>query len=247
MRKLLPLCTLILLSTALSTAADGNRNFPVQFTGCTEYVGFGPISLTAAQQSLPAGYTAANLGGVGGLVIRVATCAGASTDGSPAKPGIVAHYGINILSPDGTGDINNYTLSYATDSEILAGRLRKSGLPAVYNPELTVEDPAVRPGNLYAAIGGPGLTPYFVTGTVNDPVGSPFPFLANWWYAGKHAALKMATTIPAIAFGPAALVLNTATASPLGALITGNIYSSFPFYNVRGRFAAATMQITTTR
>jgi hypothetical protein len=37
-------------------ASADTRSFKVQFAGCTEFVGWGPVSLTAAQPLVPAGY-----------------------------------------------------------------------------------------------------------------------------------------------------------------------------------------------
>ena len=42
-------------------------------------------------------------------MVRASACDAVGVDGSAPKPGIVAHVGISIVSPDGTGDISNYT------------------------------------------------------------------------------------------------------------------------------------------
>jgi hypothetical protein len=191
------------LVSVLACAADNpNRNFQVTFSGCKEFVAFGPIPYSSAQASLPAGFTAALSGSDGGLVVRTSICQDVSVAGSSPKPGAVAHYGINIVSPDGTGDISNYTLLYATSSEALADQLRKTGMPVVFNPSLAVEDPAVRPGHVYISVSGENMTPYFMTGNVSDPGGTPFPFLANWWYSGKTGRVRMSTNIPGIDLVP---------------------------------------------
>lgn len=234
-------------ASSLIAADNGNRNFNVTFSNCREYVGFGPMSLVKAQAALPAGFTATNTQGSGGFVIRTSACELVGVDGSRPKPALVAHIGINIVSPDGTGDISNYTLLYATNSDELADHLRKSGLPAVYNRELVAEDPAVRPGEVYISIFGESLTPYSITGQVADPAMPPFPFLANWWYSGKAGRIRMSTDIPAIAFGPAGLVFHTSSSSFVGTLIGGNRDADFPWYNVRGVFGSARMTVTTNR
>jgi hypothetical protein len=238
----------ILAAAPLLLADDnGNRDFSVSFSNCREYVAFGPVSLAAAQALVPPAFTVSDIQGDGGIVVRTSACDTLSVEGSAPKPGIVAHVGINIASPDGTGDINNYTLLYVTTSEALAERLRRSGLPAVHTPKLAAEDPAVLPGEVYIAVFGDPIQPYFLNGTVDNPVGSPFPFLANWWYSGRFGKIRMSTNIPAIAFGTAGLVLHTSQSSPLGKLIGGNVDSNFPLYNVRGEFASAQMGVSTTR
>lgn len=239
---------LLTCTAALLTAADNpNRNFNTVFSGCREFVAFGPVSAAKAQAALPPGFTPVLFGADAALALRAASCDGVSVAGSPFRPGIVAHYGINIVSPDGTGDVNNYTLYYATNSEALADQLRKTGLPVIHNPSLAVEDPTVRPGNVYIGIYGGDTQPWFMTGPVTDPIPPAFPFIANWWYQSKTGRLKMSTDIPSIAFGPAQLTVNTSKTSPLGNLIGGNTKSDFPFYNVRGQFSSGVMTSTTTR
>jgi hypothetical protein len=133
------------------------------------------------------------------------------------------------------------------NSEVLADRLQKAGLPAVYNARLALEDPAVRPGNVYISVFGDGPIPYSVTGLVDNPIGAPFPFVANWWYSGKHGRIRMSTNIPGIAFGAAGLVLRASTESMIGQLIGGNTKADFTAFNVRGVFANATMAVTTSK
>lgn len=241
------LLSLSLLSSAALFADTPNRNFQVSFNGCTEFVGVGPIAATGASL-LPAGFTANSFGpGLIGIVVRATTCQGIVVDGGPPRKAIVAHYGLNIAAPETPADIDNYTLVYATNHPELADRLEKTGLPVVYNPNLAVEDPAARPGNVFAAIYGEGLPPFVITGVVGDPVGSPFPFLANWWYSSKTGKVKMSTTFPAIVFGPSNLVVNTASTTQLGKLLGGNRDANFPGFNVRGSYPSALMTVTVTR
>ena len=54
----------------------------------------------------------------------------------------------------------------------------------------------------------------------------------------------MATDIPAVAFGFAALEFRTSSTSVLGGLIEGNTFTNFPIYNVRGEYATAHMAVT---
>jgi hypothetical protein len=112
----------------------------VIFSGCTEFAAEGPISLTGAQGLVPSSYTITGASsGVAQIVVRATSCQGLTVDGWQQGPAIVAHIGINIESPDGTGDINNYTIIYATTSISLARSLRHLGLPALYSPSLAYE------------------------------------------------------------------------------------------------------------
>jgi hypothetical protein len=99
----------------------------VVFNDCTEFAGLGSLPAVQIQGLVRAGYSPANFGpGVAGLVARAARCEAISVGGSPAERGTVSQIGINLVSPDGTGDINNYALLYVTDSHRLAERLGAS-------------------------------------------------------------------------------------------------------------------------
>ena len=63
-------------------------------------------------------------------MVRVADCRALSIDGGAPEAGIVAQLGVSIVSPDGTGDINNYTAWYYTTSKRLAVALRHLGVRA---------------------------------------------------------------------------------------------------------------------
>jgi hypothetical protein len=233
----------VLVLTYRANADNPNRNFQVSFSGCREYVAFGPISYAAARSALPRGFSAASTSGSGGIVVRTRPVALSSRRIEP-RPA-TAHYG-SIFAAGWDRDINNYTLLYATTSE-RQRTLRKTGLPVIYNPDLSAEEAAVLPGNVYIAVFGDDVQPYFMTGTVTNPSGPNFPFLANWWYLSKVGTLKMSTNIPSIAFGAAGFTLNTSSSSPLGILIGGFMDPNFPFYNVRGMFASGLMTVTTAR
>lgn len=242
MLKRVVLAALILATPLPALASGGNRAFPVTFNDCTEYVGFGPVSFAEAQALVPQGFVVAAGGGV---VVRAANCTSVSVDGEPGVPALVSHVGVNIESPDGTGDINNYTVVYATNHEELAERLNKAGIPAVYNRLLVAEDPATFPGEVYISVFGKRLPAYSITGTVDAPAFPPIPFVANWWFKGHRGVVKMSTDIPSIAFGLAALEFRTSSSSVLGQLVGGNSFTNFPYYNVRGEYAFGLMSVTT--
>ena len=190
--------------------------------------------------TLPVGSTAA-------IVVRATRCAGAQVNGGPGVPTIISQIGIEISSPDGTGDINNYTLIYVTDNAQLALAFRIAGLPAFFDPTLTYEftyDSTGKSGELYVEAQGQGLPGYFLTGTETDPSGSGSDFKANWWYQGFAGVIKQASDFPNIAFGPANVSLHTSRESVLGKLIGGNTDADFHFLPVRGVYAAAHMDVT---
>jgi hypothetical protein len=122
------------------------------------------------------------------------------------------------------------------------------GLPAIYNPEITYEFTPTgngQSGTLYAEVSGLGLPPYFLYGAeTNPPPGSGQPFLANWWFNGRHGQIKMSTDFPVIAFGTPDEILYTSKASLVGRLIGGNTYSNFSTLSLRGVYQSAQMIVT---
>ena len=118
-KALVPVAILGLLGAPSVSA--GAPSFKVQFAGCTEFVGWGPVSLAAAQPLVPAGYVIAGAtNGQAAIVVRATSCEGVSVDKSPAEATELSQIGINLVAPDGTGDINNYTVIYVTNNRELA-------------------------------------------------------------------------------------------------------------------------------
>jgi hypothetical protein len=238
----------ILLSAGAAVAA-GMPSFSVAFSNCTEFAGWGPISLAAAQPLVPAGYTIAGAaGGQAAIVVRATSCDSVSVDGQPGQPTALSQIGVNLVAPDGTGDINNYTVIYVTNSKALAIRFQIFGLPAIFDPLLSYEftpNQDGTSGQLYVAASGIDLPPYFLFGTETEPPpNSEQSFLANWWFAAPGGRMKQSTTFPAISFGTAAVTHYTSNQSPLGNLISGNTDGNFPILSVRGVYPSATMTIT---
>ena len=154
------------------------------------------------------------------------------------SPRSFSQVGINLVAPDGTGDINNYTVIYVTNNQALAEHFQTAGLPAVFDPELTYEytpGPMETSGELYVAASGQGLPAYFLFGTENEPPpNSQQSFLANWWFTGHGGKMKQSTSFPVISFGTAAVTLYTSNTSPLGSLIGGNSLEFFLPQRPRG-------------
>ena len=239
-------CFLVLFSAAAVRADDGKGGFTATLANCTELIGFGPVRLATVQPLVPSAFTIVNLApGTAGLVVRTSSCDQFNLDHGRTGPALVAQIGVAIVSPDGSGDINNYSLLYVTNNEKLAEELREAGLPAQMDRTLAYEfTPAPDgSGELYAAV-SPVDGPYFLTGTALPPPGPPSPVVANWWFAGRQSTVKLSTSIPAIAYGSSTAVLHTSNATPLGRLIGGNSYSSFLFLNARGVFASGQFAVS---
>lgn len=235
---------------AVQEAQATPRNFDVTFQSCTEFAGIGPVSLAEAQALVPSAFSIVNAGGSALIVVRISNCQAVSVNGEAPTPGTVAHIGINIVSPDGTGDINNYTLTYASDVEALVEGLRGTGLPAQHDADLLYEftRDSSTTGNLLGIVTpNPGPT-WHVYGRESDPApNSAFPFRAIWWFAQPSGTVRMDTTFPAIAFGNAQVSFQTPGTNVLTRLIAGNTIATFPGLSVRGVFDHADMAVTVSR
>ena len=226
----------------------GGRDFSVMFDGCTETIGFGAIPAARALPFVPSGFVIAPVGpDSAGLVVRAANCQSMNVDGKQEGRGSVAQIGIAILPPDGTGDVNNYTVVYVTNSERLALRLRRAGLPATSDEGLLNEFTRGVPsdtGEIYAAAEPDKQPAFFLNGTVTDPVPPSFPFTANWWFKDGNKRIKMSMVIGSLRYGTAQLRIGTGRLSTLGRLIGGNSFSNFSLFSARGEFVAGTMLTT---
>jgi hypothetical protein len=251
-RTLLPAMVLAHFLCGEQVASADTHSFKVQFAGCSEFVGWGPISLAAAQPLVPPGYVIAGAAdGQASIVVRATSCETVSVDRSPAQPTELSQVGINLIAPDGTGDINNYTVIYVTNNEALAKRFQIAGLAAIFDPQLTYQhtpDASGQSGQLYVSAAGEELPPYFLFGTETEPPpNSQQRFLANWWFTGPEGRMKQSTLFPVISFGTAAVSLYTSNISLLGNLIGGNADGNFSFLSVRGIYPAATMTVSLNR
>ena len=252
----------LLLSLA-SLAATANDNdghagqLGVTFINCTEFAGVASVDVAKAQALVPSRYTLFTDADGAKLVVRVSDCAGISVNGRHPRPGRVAHIGIEVVSPDGTGtdpltSINNYTLTYASNVPALVSGLGLFGVPAVFDAGLDYEyAPPTGPSQLYASVSPEnGNSPtWFLYGTVTNPT-YPSPFLANWWYSPMNTwphsgEVKMATTFPTIYFDFTSTVsFYTSRSNLIGLLIGGNTVANFPV-SYRGQYQTAQMTVTT--
>src|ERR1051325_10334091 len=192
---------LVLALAALSAAlhADASHGFTATLKNCTELIGFGPVSFAAARALVPASYTVVPINGSAGLVVRASRCESVSAGNSDSSPAVVAQIAIAVVPRDGTGDINNDTLLYSTNSGRLADELNDAGVPAVQDRALTYELTPNSAGNgeLYVAVSPTNAqAAWFLTGTASPPPSTGAPVVANWWFNGGKSVTKMATSIP---------------------------------------------------
>jgi hypothetical protein len=235
-----------------SARAQSVTAFTVKFTNCTEFAGWGPVALANASPLVPKSFTIAGANaGNAAIVVRATSCASAKVGNYPAIPTHLSQIGINLTPPDGTGDINNYTLIYVSDNPYLVFSFLAAGLPARLDPGLTYEytpNGTATGGALYVTAQGDGLPPFFLYGAETEPPpNSQQPFLANWWYTSAVGQMKQSTNFPSISFGTSSVALYTSAASELGQLIGGNQDGNFPILSVRGVYPAAQMVVTLKR
>ena len=238
----------ITIALCLSAAHADNPGVKVAFSNCTEFAGEGYVPLAQAQNLVPPGYViTATSPGQAPIVVRITNCAGVQVNRSPAEPTIISQIGINVVSPDGTGTINNYLLIYVTNNPALVEALGFFGVPAHYDPNITYEYTRNNVGNggvLYGAVPDGGIPAYFLYGPETEPApNSQQLFIANWWF-GTPVKVRQQTTFPAISFGTSNVTLYTSAVSPLGQLIGGNAYGDFSVLALRGEYANAEMVVS---
>lgn len=250
-RVLLPLVAVFWASFA---SAESEPGFTVDFTNCSEFAGEGPVSMAGAAPLVPSGFTIATVNGMANLVVRATSCARAAVNGEFGQPTVLSQIGINIVAPDGTGDINNYTLIYVSNNAALVTAFHEAGLPAYFDAQISYEytgSPTTN-GNLYVAAGAPGLRPYTIYGPETaPPPNSATVFLANWWYAPHTRSgdlqMRQQTLFPQISFGTSGVTLYTSTEGLVGKLIAGNTFSDYSVLALRGVYPAAHMEVTISR
>jgi hypothetical protein len=229
------------------TGAEKSRGFTVDFSQCTEFAGVGPVDFAKASSLVQPAFTTLTVGSTAAIVVRATSCGSVMIDRERGVPTVISQIGIEIVPPDNTGDINNFTLIYVTDNQELAEALSEVALPVVFDPTITYEftyDSTGKSGELYVEAAGPDLPAYFLIGAETDPAGGGSDFKANWWYKGFAGVIKQASDFPNIAFGPANVSLHTSRNSLLGKLIGGNTDADFHFLPVRGVYSSAHMDVT---
>ncbi|MBS2013401.1 MAG: hypothetical protein JST00_10965 [Deltaproteobacteria bacterium] len=214
----------------------------VGFAGCTEIASLAPAPVANVRPLVPARFTLTSGGpGLAILVVRIANCASVTVDGKSVGGGTVAQIGANLVSPDGTGDIDNYTLYYSTTSGLLANRLRSFGVPAQHVQNIDyVTALANGSGSIAIGVPRPMDAPYTVSGFIVAPAPQLVPFTANWWADDNGKSTRMQTPIAQIAFGAGNLTLTTSAQGNLGTIFgTGTV--TFPYFDSYNTFGAATM------
>jgi hypothetical protein len=228
---------------AARLALDSAGDFAVEFSDCVESIGVTLVPTDRARAYLPAPFILVGEGQpVTPLVVRTARCRGVAVNGHAPKTGEIVQIGLVIVPPDGTGDINNYTLWYDSSDARLATQLGKLGVSAELVATM-VYDFDADGHSLFVRVSRPGSPGLALFGTVQpspDPAGS---FLANWWQQTSAGNVKMSTSVPVINIGGADLTLATDPDGPLGQLIGGGS-TGFVVLQQFNTFASAHMEVS---
>lgn len=224
-------------------SALSDKDFDVDFAGCSEFAGIGFVPRANAEPLVPAGYTLAGDAQNAVIVVRVASCNSVAVDGKKPRSGIVAQIGISLVGPDSTADINNYTLWYTTNNSLLHAKLTAAGVDAIKENDLSyLLDVSGATGSLDAASGTAQTPSYAVNGSVIVPTSSPTTFTASWWANGRRGVVRSRTVFPNIRFSEASMTLTTPAGSALANLIGGTSLT-FPLLDSHNAFASAHMQV----
>jgi hypothetical protein len=206
--------------------------FDVVFNDCHDQASITPVPVASVRSLVPSHYQLTDEStGTTLLVVRITTCTDIVVTGVDVGAGTVAQVGANIVSPDGTGDINNYSFYYASTSLLLAAHLQAIGFGAEFVPGIRFTISPDVDGDGTISIVVPQLpSPYEVGGPVVFPTAPFAPFTANWYadFAGK--TIEMHTPIPNISFGSGTMTLRTFPFDPLGRIL-GSGSVGFPDFD----------------
>ncbi len=234
------LCLLTLGSPVVGDELSDFLGFQVVFTDCVESIGVGLAPTENIEQLVPPEFIPVGIGSpVTPLVVRTARCK-ISLNGQKPRTRNIVQIGAVIVPPDGTGDINNYTLFYYTDDLILALRLNLAGVNAQFVPTIQYQ---IENGNSFLVrVPLPGVPRLRLEGNIfpsSAPAGS---FRANWWQASECSVIKMSTNVPVIAIGGADLTLSTDPNGHLGQIVGQGTFG-FPIVQQFNKFKNAVMDV----
>lgn len=194
----------------------------IALTDGVENVGIGLVNTERAQQLLPPPFKLANNSEpVTPLVVLAARCQGIAVTGATPTPGTFVQVGLIVAPPDGTGEINIFTLWHYTTHLTLARALKNAGLNSQHAP--TIEYAVTlggKAGSTRLTVPAPAQPPLLLAGAIRQP-NQPVTFNGNWWAKAGNRLLKLNSVVPAATFSDAELTLTTRATNPLGHLIGG--------------------------
>ena len=244
-RALLFVLCSVILSESVSAGdffADLTR-FQAKLTTVQESIGVGLSPTNNVKELVPERFLlVGDSDPVTPIVVRTARCE-ISVDGQRSRLGTIVQVGAIIVPPDGTGDINNFTLFYYTDDLRLAIRLLLAGVNAQYSPTLKFQ--LGKDNSLQVKVRVPSDPRFTVAGVVTPSTQPAGSFVANWWDQSFLGITKMTTTVPTIMIGSADLTLKTDAENQFGKLV-GSDTLNFPIIQQYNTFTSATLAVQLT-
>lgn len=239
----LVLVTVCSFFTSVSFAAEPwveIAGYHVKFSNCAESIGVALAPMANVEPLIPDEFIPVGSGTpVTPLVVRTAHC-DVTINGQKLKSRSIVQVGAVIIPPDGTGDINNYTLLYYTDDFRLALALLLSGVEAQFVPTIQYQLPSA--STLSVRVPAPGTPRLKLSGSVQRSTTPAGAFLANWWQKTDFGLVKMSTNVPVIAIGSADLTLTVNSDGLLGNIF-GAAVIGFPILQQFNTFDSATMNV----
>jgi len=231
--------------------ATSGAGVTVTFDDCAETVGVGLGLRSEVRSRVPARYILAGdpAAPVTPTAIRAMRCERVNVNGFDVGTHEIAQIGAMIVSPDGTGALNNYQFWYYTDSFVLALAMNVIGIPAQYRLGLQFNHTSCGAGVPcpVSVTSGPYAQPAFnLTGTaVEGDVVQTLAASSNWWYDGSNGTVKMTATGPngvvSVRYGGGDFTVTTPTGSALASTF-GTSTIRFP---VMQRFNTSPSNIVT--
>lgn len=223
-----------------SAQAKG-KDFEATFDDCAEFVGIGHVPVANARDLVPSPYDLAGDDDNALLVVRIASCAEVTVDGSEPGPARVAQIGVQLAGSASYDVIDNYLLWFVTDSGKLHGKVQAAGVKNGNDQQLAFMLGAG--DQLTIQVDAPNFPAFPLFGGVGAPGGPPQSFLANWYADGNAGTLLMQTHFQALRFGGTDLDLTPSPGSQLAELI-GSASLTFDVLNSYNEWESASMQAT---
>jgi hypothetical protein len=219
-------------------------DFTIALTECVESVGVGLVSTERAQRLVPPPFKLLNNGApVTPLVVLAMQGRGIAVADAAPSAGIIVQIGLIIAPPDGTGEINTFSLWHFTTHSLLARSLRKVGLNTQYVPTIHYNVTlGGKAGSTHITVPAPAQPELTLGGAISE-ASQPIAFNGSWWAKVDDSLLKLNSIVPSGLVREAQLTLATPADSPLGNLI-GDATLSFAVLQRFNTFMHAQTQVS---
>ncbi len=226
-------------------AGEPLGDFTAQYVACDEFAGVGLVPLANVIDLVPEELIVIEpMPGLALVVAQSGSCDEIRVEGDWAQPGIFAQFGVAIVPPLEPGNGDFYQILFATDHPQLASELRRRGVKARHDPNLSFEidaEPALsievrKPSRLAFSLEGPIVLP--------DPLAPPNPTSIFNYYVQtrRHGNVLQRNVVEGIRFGEGSAVLLTAFGSEMQSIVGGS-FLMFPFFSNPEVFDQADVEV----